>query len=281
MFLSFFHSLQSSVLKGNSLFICLLGYIFIELLSSLLFSGSLASSAFASTLNEDPRLNSAVDLVSQPSCQPIYGGGENCAQTENITINKTVQNPRTLKYVDNLDTNDPKYNPDQTVLFQITVKNTSKASIKNIEVKDRLPQYVDCASGGAGQCNNAAKIIAFRIDNLNANETKSFTLKGKIVSKSNLPQGKETICLINQAVATQKQQNSQDNARFCINKNQAFSAITPSVNRTGTKGGLPVYSPSKTKTTPATGPEALAVVGLFASGFLGFLLRKNTSKRSK
>jgi len=29
-------------------------------------------------------------------CQPIYGGGDNCARTPQIEINKTVQNPKTF-----------------------------------------------------------------------------------------------------------------------------------------------------------------------------------------
>jgi uncharacterized repeat protein (TIGR01451 family) len=204
------------------------------------------------------------DLVSASAiCQPIYGGGESCAQTGKITINKTVQNPQTLQYVDNLGALDPKYNPGQIVQFQITIKNTSNISIKNIEIKDRLPQYMD-----------GTKIITFNINNLNAQETQIFTLKGKVTSKNNLPEDKEIICLINQATATQNQQTSQDNSQFCIQKNLESSTTTQPANPSSTKGGLPVYPPSTTNITPQTGPETIALFGLFASGLAGFMLRK-------
>lgn len=211
------------------------------------------------------------------SCQPIYGGGETCVQTGNITINKTIQNPQTLQYVDNLGTDDSKYAPGQLVHFKIIVKNKSNASIKNIVVKDRLPQYVDCAYGGTGQCDSATKIINLIIDNLNANETKTFTIVGIIASKSQLPENKETICLINQGVAVQMQQISQDNSQFCIQKNSAPSSNTQPVTPGTTKGGLPVYPPSGAKTTPQTGPETIALFGLFASGLIGYILRGHTT----
>lgn len=222
-----------------------------------------------------------VTAEAQDNCQPIYGGGESCVQTGNVTINKTVQNPKTLQYVDNLDASSPKYNPGQIVLFQITVTNTSNNPIKNIEVKDLLPQNIDCASQETNQCNNATKIIAFTIDNLNARETKIYTLKGKIASISNQPEDKATICLVNQATAAQDKQAARDNSQFCIQKNETPSTTARQANTGSTKNGLTVFPPSKTKATPATGPETLALSALFASGLFGFILRKKSKIRLK
>lgn len=275
MFLSLSRSLTSSSLKGSLLFIYLFVYCFIWLFSFPLFPGSIAAA------QPNRNTESAINEDKLPACQPIYGGGENCIQTENIAIDKKVQNPQTLKYVDNLYANDPGYNPGQIVQFQISVKNSSNKPASNIIIKDRLPQYMDCSSEEADKCNNAAKIITLTIDNLKSNETKAFILKGKTASAPKLPAGKQTICVVNQGVATRAQQTSQDNAQFCIQKNGVSSTTTPSVNQTGTKGGLSVYSPSKTKTTPPTGPETLSLLGLIAAGVLGSILRKNRIKRSK
>ncbi len=41
------------------------------------------------------------------SCQAIYGGGQTCIQVGNVVINKTVKNPKTGSFVDNLNVNDP------------------------------------------------------------------------------------------------------------------------------------------------------------------------------
>lgn len=233
--------------------IILSAYLFIGLFPFLLLPGSV-------------RAEGTENIIS--SCQPIYGGGETCIQTENIAINKTVQDPQTLQYVDNLGANDPKYAPGQTVQFRIAVKNTSNVSVKNIKVEDRLPQYMD-----------DPKIINFNIDNLNPNETKTLISRGKIASKNSLPDDNKTICLINQAIAAQNQQISQDNSQFCIQKNEAPSATGNPVNPISTKGGLSVYPPSDAKATPATGPETVALFGLFASCLFGLMLRKKSIKR--
>jgi len=241
--------------KQGFLYIYLFAYLIFGLFSILLSPG-------------------IVTADNQENCQPIYGGGESCVQKGKVAINKTVRNPQTLQYVENLGVQDPKYSPNQTVQFQITVKNTSNTPIGNIEIKDRLPQYLDCASEVSSQCNNATKIITFTIDNLNANEIKIYTFKGKVASINNLSEDKEAICLVNQALATQNKQTSQDNSLFCIQKNEAPSATTQQTNPGSTKGGLPVYPPSRTKSTPGTGPETVALFGLLASGLFGFMLRQ-------
>lgn len=240
----------------------------ILLLFSLFAAPAAPRSALPGTV-----IDASASEKSLPSCQTIYGGGENCLQSENITISKSVLNPQTLKYVENLADDDPKYNPDQIAQFQITVKNTSNKSIKDIKVKDLLPQYVDCASGGTGQCDNATKIITFSINALNANEIKTFILKAKITSKNKLADKKEVICLVNQAIAIESQQKSQDNSQFCIQKNTTLATV----NQTSTKGGLPVYPPAQAGITPQTGPQAAALIGLISAGLLGLILRNKTA----
>jgi hypothetical protein len=41
-----------------------------------------------------------------------------------------------------------------------------------------------------------------------------------------------------------------------------------------TKGGLPVHSPTQTKTTPPTGPEAFSLLALIPAAAAGIYLRK-------
>lgn len=45
-----------------------------------------------------------------------------------------------------------------------------------------------------------------------------------------------------------------------------------------TKGGLKVFPAAPVEKTPATGPEDIALVGLFSSGIIGYILNKYISK---
>jgi len=45
-------------------------------------------------------------------------------------------------------------------------------------------------------------------------------------------------------------------------------------NAPTTKGGLKVFPPTQTKTTPKTGPEALSLISLIPTAGLGFWLRR-------
>lgn len=219
-----------------------------------------------------PSQAQAADPNPVPSCQPIYGGGENCLQTGNITINKTIQNPQTLQYVDNLDSQGIKFTSGQIAEFRLTIQNTSSSQLSKITIKDILPSFIDYDSSEGGQYDTTTKTITFNIDKLNSKETKNLSIKGKIILPTGLSSEQTTFCTINQATANQNDQISQDNAMFCILRNS--SSTIQSSNTTTTKGGLPVYPASSSTTTPKTGPEAIALLGLIPTGLLGFLLRK-------
>ncbi|MDO8583074.1 MAG: hypothetical protein Q7R51_00915 [bacterium] len=195
------------------------------------------------------------------SCQPIYGGGQTCATSGNILINKKVFNPVTNHFVDNLGINDPKYQPGSIVNFQLEIKNTGNINTPSIDVKDTLPQYIDFNSG-PGSFDQSTKTLSFTIQNLAPNETRTFNIAGKVVVSNQLPANKAVTCVVNQATAiTNSNGNSQDNAQFCIEND---------------KGGFLVLSPIAMTTTPATGPESLVTLALLPTGILGWILRKNS-----
>src|SRR5579871_1302574 len=81
------------------------------------------------------------------NCQPIYGGGQTCVQSGNLLINKTVQNPQTGQFVDNLGVNYPEFGPNQSVTLQIALTNTGGSTLSNINVQDIFPQFVAFISG--------------------------------------------------------------------------------------------------------------------------------------
>ncbi len=235
-------------------------------------------------------LTSAQFAYADSSCTPIYGGGQTCVQTGNISINKTVQNPQTGVFVDNLGINDPKFAPGQTINFQIAVTDTGGQLLNQVFVTDTFPQFVTSVSG-PGSFNTSTNTQSFEVDNLQPNETRTFNLSAQAVAENQL--SSDTNCVVNQSSATANGQTSQDNAQFCIQKSaQPVTTTTPAtttttmvngqpvttvVNQpTETKGGLKVFPAPQTVTTPPTGPEALPLLGMLPTGLLGYFLRKKS-----
>lgn len=219
-------------------------------------------------------LVNASKVYADISCQPIYGGGQSCITTNNIVINKTILNPQTNQFVDNLTINDPKYKPGFITAFQISITNTGNSNISKIDVRDIFPQYVSFSSG-AGTFDTDTNTLSFSLVNLAPNETRTYSIMGRIFNTNQIPleQG-SVVCVVNQAIATIDNTSvGQDNAQFCIEKN------APTIATSVTKGGFPVLSPAIVSKTPATGPEAWTLIGLIPTGLLGFFVRKYAHKK--
>jgi uncharacterized repeat protein (TIGR01451 family) len=201
------------------------------------------------------------------SCQPIYGGGQTCVETGNVKINKMVLNPQTNQFVDNLNINDARYQPGFITTFQISVTNTGNSKISKINVKDVFPQYLTFSSG-PGSFDSNSKTLSFEVDNLSANETRKFTVIGKIVDTNQIPIDLGgVVCVVNQSKATNLDNNSQaasDNSQFCIGK-------------TATSSGFPSVTTTTVTVTPPTGPESLALFALIPTGIAGLFLRKKSA----
>ena len=201
-------------------------------------------------------------------CQPIYGGGQTCTTSSNISIDKKVLNPKTNSMVDNLGINDPRYQPNFIATFQIKIVNTGNSTLSKVDIKDIFPQYISFA-GGDGSFDSNTKTVSISISNLNSNETRTFNVLGRIAAKDQLPQG--TVCVVNLATATaDNSQTSQDNTQFCIEKNDAPAPVT--------KRGFPILSPVPVSVSPPTGPESLALFSLIPIALAGFFLRRKSKQ---
>lgn len=221
-------------------------------------------------------LSSALFAHADVSSGPIYGGGQMFASTGSIAIDKKVLNPQTNNLVDNLSINDPKYQPGNTIKFQINLTNTGNTEIKQIDVKDIFPQFVSFTSG-PGNFDANTKTLSFEVNNLKPSETRTFTLEGKVVSEDHLPIDQGTVCMANQATAaTTDSGMSQDNTLFCVQKEVlGIQATTQGGDQmVPPKGGFPVLSPLPITTTPATGTETLLLFSLLPTGIAGWILRK-------
>lgn len=238
---------------------CLFKYCFFMKKISLfvgliLIALSAAGSAFAS--------------YGEETCQPIYGGGQTCITTNKFFLNKKVLHPTETKgdievFVDNLSINDPKYGPNQTVKFQLIVKNTGNTTLNELTLTDILPSYVIFVSG-PGTYNTDSKTLTFKITNLNPGETRISYIETKVVDPASLPSGQGTVCVVNQASLILGSDESKDNSQFCI--------------EIPTKGGFQVLGAPNVKQTPATGPEMLPLFGLIPAGLSGLFLRRKASK---
>src|SRR6185295_4301405 len=78
-------------------------------------------------------------------CTPVYGGGQTCVTT-GPSINKTIKNPSSGAYVDNLLINDPKYSANDSVSYQITVTNPTGTAMTALTVTDDFPTLISYVS---------------------------------------------------------------------------------------------------------------------------------------
>ncbi|MBI5044826.1 MAG: DUF11 domain-containing protein [Candidatus Levybacteria bacterium] len=205
------------------------------------------------------------------TCEPTYGGGTNCVTTK-ILIDKSVKNPQSGQFVDNLTINDPKYAPNDTVSFQLKVTNTSDQALSNVSVTDVLPSHLTYVSGiSGGSYDNSTKTLTFNAGDFKVNESKTFTLNAKIAQASDLPADQGILCETNQSFVAVNNVQNQDNAQVCIQK------PTLGTTSTMTKGGQVVYPSPNAKATPKTGAEMLALFALIPSSIGGLILRRKTS----
>lgn len=208
------------------------------------------------------------------TCTPVYGGGQSCIQSGNLIIDKKVQNPQNNAFVDNLGVNDPRYAPNQNVNFEITVTNTGSATFGTVALEDTLPKYVVLADGNT----------SMTVKDLKPNESKKLMLVGRIVEAGQIPGDQMITCVINFVTGTADNQTSADNAQFCIEKSgqpltikqPGPTTVPPQPIEGTTKGGLKVFPQPSVKTTPPTGPEALALFGLIPTAGIGYFLRKRS-----
>jgi uncharacterized repeat protein (TIGR01451 family) len=196
-------------------------------------------------------------------CSSSYGSYNSCIPVTSIVLNKTVQDPQSKKFVENLTAQDAKYTPESVVPFKITVKNTGTVSLSNVTITDTMPQYLDF-SAAPGVYDASAKTVTIKIDKLNPGEERVLDVQGKLASASALPANTDTTCLTNTASVSANGQGSNDTTQFCVQK--------PMGNTT--KGGLPIYPSQPIATTPSTGPEVLSVLALIPSALGGLILRK-------
>lgn len=205
-----------------------------------------------------------VNAAGQYGCPTQYGG--ECPSQE-ILINKTVRDPKTGSFVEIIGTNDNKFSPNQNVIFKIIVKNIGNDTLERFLVHDIFPEFISFEKG-PGKFDNNAKTLYFEVRNLMPNEIREYIIEGKIAPESKLPADQGITCVVNQAQAKLNGKITIDNTQLCIEKKVLGE----------TKGGLKIFPQPQTVTTPTTGPEILALIGLLPGAVTGLILRKKATK---
>ena len=207
---------------------------------------------------------SVTSVFAGSGCVPVYGGGVQCPRPGQILIDKTVRNPATGTFVDNLGPNDPKYRPQWIIRFNIMVRNPGEGTLDTITVIDTLPQYIDFMTGPTGSTyDSKTKTLAWTVTNLTGGNSQSFEVKGRIVHVALLPADRNLICPVPgnpqpvnivEAKANDGQ-TDRDEAQFCIEK----EFVVPTV--------------------PKAGPEhwLLSIAGIATALTSGLYLRKKST----
>lgn len=170
-----------------------------------------------------------------------YGQYGAPAPSKAILIEKLVGKPSLTKggatdttFVDNLSVSDPRFSPQQEVLFKLVVKNTSDVTLSNVEVKDFVPDFLEPVEG-PGTFDSASRTITFNAGDFAVNEEKTYFLRMRFVSQDRLPSDKGILCLVNKAEARTSEVFDEDTAQLCLEKEVVGAPQQPSA---GPEAGL-------------------------------------------
>lgn len=235
-----------------------------------------------------------VNAQQLPNCFNIYNGGNSCTNSELFDIEKTVQNPQDGTFVQNLEPNQTRIRPGNTMIFRITVTNTTDKTLENLQVTDQFSDTLIFGSAQRGTYDETAKQLSYTIESLPEGESETFDLQAMIRPANELPNVTGPLCAINVTTVAQEDESESANVQFCIEKTDVVSGtnqqssfpteatssgtsntVTPDTNTT--TGGQTIHKAPTSKTSPNTGPELLALIGLLPAGLGGYFLRRKTS----
>ena len=140
---------------------------------------------------------------------------------------KMVQKPGTADYVDNLSVSDPRYKPNEYVMFKVTIKNTSTTTFGGMTAKDFVPDYLTPIEG-PGTFDSASRVITFDAGSFAVDEQKTYYFKMQVNSQVNLPADKGLFCVVNKAEASSNTTYDDDSSQLCIEKQVTGAVNVPS-----------------------------------------------------
>src|SRR3989338_6148762 len=160
-------------------------------------------------------------------CVGQYGQYGQPCNSYSILVDKMVQKPGTADYVDNLSVSDPRYKPNEYVMFKVTIKNTSTTTFGGMTAKDFVPDYLTPIEG-PGTFDSASRVITFDAGSFAVDEQKTYYFKMQVTSQVNLPADKGLFCVVNKAEASSNTTYDDDSSQLCIEKQVTGAVNVPS-----------------------------------------------------
>jgi uncharacterized repeat protein (TIGR01451 family) len=250
----------------------------------------LLASLFSMALTPQP-----AEAQQIPNCLNLYNGGISCSTSELFDVEKTVQNPKDGSFVQILEPNQTKIMPGNTMIFRITITNTSDRTLEDIAITDQFSDTLTFTNAQKGTFDKDARQLRYTLESLPEGKSETFDLQTTIKAEGDLPNVTGPLCAINVVTARSGNEEESANVQFCIEKNQATnSSSNPPPNFPGgsnspasnnqvtqttntTKGGQTVHTAPNQGKTPDTGPELLALIGLIPAGLGGYFLRRRSN----
>lgn len=177
-------------------------------------------------------------------CEVQYGGQTICRPID-VELNKKVVVPKEawakLEDVDEKQckanpnkqncrvrdnfvlTDNYKFAPEQEVEFEITIKNVSNKTFNEVEIRDTLPEFLEPVDG-------STKEKKFKFNNFKPEETKTVTVRARVVSANKLPKSQNIICdgrVTNRAVVITdgSLEQGSDTAQVCVSKEKKLARL--------------------------------------------------------
>lgn len=159
-------------------------------------------------------------------CFTQYGGGETCVNVEDnsdLDVEKLVSKEDVNdSYKDHLKSSEHMFNAESYVYFRIRVKNKGQVELKDVKVKDVLPNFVKYDKTLTDQSAEVnGNEITYSVGSLKVGEDKVIKVRTKVVKEADLP-ADDKICVTNVAEAkgyrkdNDKKESDSDYANFCI-----------------------------------------------------------------
>ena len=163
--------------------------------------------------------------VNADMCTTEYGGSTTCNPSD-LVINKSVENPVTHQFVDNLTTTDPTFTPTSLVTYDLIITNNSGQTFDPVNVKDILPPYMTFVSGTDGTYDSPTNSVNWTLHNLIAGESRTIQVVLKVVSANQFPSGKSLFCVTNVGQVSSLNRNDSDSAQVCLQNGPVTTVTT-------------------------------------------------------
>lgn len=171
-------------------------------------------------------------FADQTTCPSIYGAQ---CPTGALSVDKKVVHPTSGELFETLGSN-VHFLPGQLVTFKIRVQNTGSIDLRNIQLTDQFPDFLDFISGQGNFDSN--RDLNTAIDLLKPSEFRDFDIVGKVQADKNLP--RDGICVTNHVEARSGEFFSSDNSVVCLQPQ--VLGVTTELPRTGPGAALVLIS---------------------------------------